>query len=126
MASPLVSWKIYNGLGPKEGPKAIPISLPFSAQIGEIPFDYNLLAEDAIFGMLQSIWIDNALNSSPLTLTLTGGTGQVIRCPSFSQGMFPALANGKQKIVAATAAADIVVPIILLNVPQPYFVYSVS
>lgn len=126
MQGALSAFRTYLGLGPKELPKALPIDLPFSLTIARVEFDTAMNQEDARFTTLQSIWIDNALNSDPLVITLNGGSQQIIRCPSFSQGVFPLIANGNQKFIAQTTAKNIVIPVILLNVPQPYFVYSVS
>lgn len=126
MDNPIAAMRTFLGLAPREMPKFLSVNVPFTASITEVDFDLGKIAQDAVFTTVQSVWIDNALNSNPLTLTMIGGSGQIIRCPSYSQGVFPVIASGVQKFRAASGAVAITIPLILVNIPQPYAVWSVS
>lgn len=124
--NPLSAMRTFLGLAPRELPKFLAVDVAFTASITEVSFDIGEVAQDNVFTVVQSVWIDNALNANPLVLTVSGGSNQKVRCPSFSQGVFPVIASGPQKFIASSGAVAITIPIILLNVPQPYFVWSVS
>lgn len=126
----LAALPAYLGLAPRAANgapniKGVRVRLEFNATPDDIDFDFVLEAEQAIMSIVQAVWIENWQNAAPLRLQI-GGFQQEIVCPSFSNGMFPVIASGPGKFKAITATASAVVPIILLNVPQPYFVHSVT
>lgn len=124
--SDLVALPTFMGLAPKELPKFVPVELRFSTLINTIDFDLALVGENAVMSTLQSVWVDNIINTNPLDLLFIG-SNQRIRVASFSQGMFPLIAQrGIVKVRASTTTpADyLTVPLLLLNVPQPYFTHT--
>jgi hypothetical protein len=115
---------VFNALVPKEGPKVVPVLLNYS-QFGFGSNSFNVDFRDLIEGgqiyCIQSVFIDNWNNATEVDVTVQG-TGQVVRCPANSQGVFPVFAQKVARFtVSSTATAD--VPTFWLNVPvAPYIV----
>ena len=57
--------------------------------------DLNQLKNQG-FSIIQTVFIDNSLNSDKLILTVNQ-TNQVIKCPAYTQGYFPILATNNPK-----------------------------
>jgi hypothetical protein len=107
---------VLNALVPPEGPKAIFTTLDFTSASQAI-VDFTLATAQGKITCIQSIWVDNSLNSQPLIFTVQG-TGQVITCPAYAQGSVPVIAANRPKFNVATVG-DLVVNVIWLNVPLP-------
>jgi hypothetical protein len=107
---------VSNVIVPKSGPKAAPVTLDF-ANTGAIDIDCELLTSQGRIEYIQTLYIDNADNLNPLTLTM-GLTGQRLRVPARYQGYFPILAPNPPLITCETnQTANLKVFVYLLNVP---------
>lgn len=107
---------VSNVIVPRNGPKAAPVTLDFSND-GTIAIDTELLLSQGRIEYIQTLYIDNADNLNPLTLTCSI-TGQRIRVPARYQGYFPILAPNPPLITVSTnQTANLKVYVFLLNVP---------
>jgi hypothetical protein len=128
------SWGISIGLWPGAptdphflpggvGPRGIGFSFDFTAAGSNgapIPGDFTLEESNGIVGSLQSVWIDNRLNSAN-NFTLSFPTlGQVISVPKNFQGVFPIIEPTPLRFIAASAGL-VLVPCIFLNMPAAYY-----
>lgn len=109
-----------NQLVPAEGPKSIPVSLDFAALIAaglvpEFTLDYGNQQAQAQFSVFQSVYMDNAVNGSPLTM-LIETTQQSITCPANSQGYFAVLCQNPLKL-RFSSNGNVRVSVHLLNFP---------
>lgn len=108
------AFPVFNGYAPMQGPKALPVTLDFTAtQI--ITFDLLLEETQGVIQYVQSIWVDNADNASPLTLTFAQ-TNQRIVVPANAQGAWPVIAPDQTQ-VKAQSVGGVICSVILLNVP---------
>ncbi len=114
------AFSVFNGFAPTEGPKALPIQFDFSAATS---FDVNLLTENTngVIQFVQSIWVENHNNPSPLVITFQG-TGQIIKVPAFAQGCWPVFSTDQVVFNLSTLQnAAAIGKVILLNVPMASF-----
>lgn len=120
---------------PKEGSKALKISVDWT-KITRFDFAgtqssvINLLQQyqTGQFTAIQSVWIDNTNNWLAVDL-IAAETGERIRCPAQTQGMFPlmsAVAPVFTLINNPVSSSVLFVPgatqLQLLNTPQRYFI----
>lgn len=118
---------IANALVPREGPKMVPITVPFGQDgILEFEIDLTLTVSQGKMDVVQAVFIDNtnggANTSSVLTLT-SDTTGQRLTLPAGYQGYFPLLAGQQPKFhVAATDAQPAYIA--FLNVPVPAMIWA--
>lgn len=79
--------RTFNGLFPTDLPKVFPIIIDMTAT-ASFPWNIDLGQEQDIgqIGFVQGVYIDNRTGIHPLILTTD--LGQVIECPSLSQGFF--------------------------------------
>lgn len=119
----LSGFSVYNGLAPKHGPKALRYNADFSTTLS-VDFDLTKEQDGLQIEFVQAVWVDNRLNIRPLTIDVIGVPFQ-IPIPAFAIGMFPIVHSGHFR---ATISVPLVVasaiPMVFLNVPQPYFVYT--
>ena len=111
---------IYNALVPKEGPRTILTPLDFTAS-ASILIDFTQAYENTSFSVVQSVWVDNFANASPVVFTVAS-TGQTIEVPANAQGVFPVIAAIRPKITI-TSAGNVIVPCLWLTVPLPVGVW---
>jgi hypothetical protein len=117
---------IINALVPREGPKAVSVPLDFTTATGapSILIDFTQAYMQTTISMIQSVWIDNFANASPVRLAINNPP-QTIEIPPHAQGCFPVISAIRAKIVA-TSAGGLVVPCLFLNVPLPVGVWYES
>lgn len=125
----LFAFGIYNGYAPIDGPKGMPVTyvIPAGANVAySMNDDLAQAAMDNAIAFIQSLWIDNSENDFDFTMTFAG-TGQRLKCPARSQGVFPVFViNPPQFNISTTSvAAAFNVPLIFLNVPMPHAIWSV-
>lgn len=111
------SWPVSNGYAPEGGPKALPISLDFTA-IAAIAIDLVQELQSGAINMIQSVYIDNSNNANAFTL-LWDQTGQRIVVPALAGGIWPVITPKDNSRFIASTVAGPVIGIILLNVPMP-------
>lgn len=88
----MTQWPLRNGLKPFGGPAAIPQTLTFTSLITQITQDLTqavVLVTNAV-ELVQTLFIDNSQNPSPLTIT-TGVVNQSVKVPAYSQAFLPIL-----------------------------------
>lgn len=107
---------IYNALVPKEGPRAIPLTLDFSLQ-QSYTIDLTLQQQLKQISLVQTAFVDNTGNGAVLVIT-SSGTGQNAICPAYSQAMLPLLCSNPPKLTISSTGG-VSVGITLLNVPSP-------
>lgn len=116
------SFAVSNGLAPAEGPRVVPVILDFTATPAEISGDFTIEESTGVVSFVQSVFIDNADNTSPLTLIIDV-TGQRIVVPANRQGYFPVFATESFKWTARTAGV-FRVGITFANVPMPTAIWA--
>jgi hypothetical protein len=91
---------------------------------------YNLLRQyqTGQFTNIQAVWIDNGTNSQPVVFTSVE-TGQVIRVPALSQGLFPIASAAAPiftlSLLISNQNAAATTRLMLFNTPQRYFTQTV-
>lgn len=115
---------VQNQQMPKEGPKAIPINVDFT-QGQAITIDLSQSMIQSKISLVQSLYVDNSLNSVAVSFQVTG-TNQIVTCPPNSQGFFPILAGIPTKILATSTSTTALVPCFVLNMPMPAAVWNVQ
>lgn len=111
------------GATPKEGPLAVPFNIDFTAQ-QQYVFDLTAIQQQAKLSMVQTIYVDNSLSSTPISLVMANSY-QRITIPPFSQAYVPVVLTNK---IAVTfqSASGLVIPIIALNIAMNATVWSTS
>lgn len=120
----LNSFQTPNLALPSAGSMAISVALDFTARAAIAGSLQQELLDDRI-ELIQSIYIDNADNSSVMDLTLLGAPiPQRIRAQANTQGWYPLswpLGNGAYKAVSNSGA---VINVIFANYAMPYLVWG--
>ena len=127
------SYRIANLQEPRlSGGRALILDLAFggvTAVNGVISGDLVQEIEAEAIDFVQSLFIDNSLNPSPLVFTIANGSanGQIIRAAPFSQGVYevtPEAAPGF-RFTAQTQPA-ITISVLAYNIAMPYYTYRVA
>jgi len=121
-ATPFVNSQAFNGLVPKEGPRAVPIPLLNLTANPSQSFDFLLAQEQTRISMVQCIWVDNRQNTVPLQIAWDG-VGMVTRIPARYQGFVPVLVLNPPKFTV-TCPGGVAAQMTLLNVPMPAFLWA--
>jgi len=108
---------VSNGYAPAGGPRALPITLDFTA-VASISTDLVQEIEAGVINMVQSIYVDNSANPNALTI-IFDQTQQKLVVPANAQGIFPVITPKDAPRFVASTNAGAVVGVILLNVPMP-------
>ena len=119
--------RIHNGLAPVELPKGMPLNYIFPAGAGVVAITDDLLQplSEGQLAFVQGVWVDNADSDNKVQIDIQG-TGQRLIIPSRSQGIYPVLVGSLVgfTLTMPQAAVDVMVRLILLNVPTPFAVWS--
>lgn len=108
---------IYNALIPPEGPKALGFKLDFiDFQTNVIDFTYAY--GQRIITILQSVYVDNSLNTAPVTVTCENAPFWSVTLEAGWQGTFAVVAPVRPKFQVSTTGSCIV-NMIWMNVPIP-------
>lgn len=106
-----------NGIFPKDNqPKILPLRMDFSLQSAFI-VDLTLVEDQKRIEFVQSFYIDNSANGSPVTLQALV-TGQTIIVPPLSQGYYTFMVLAENMRFSAACANPVSVWIHLANFPQ--------
>lgn len=122
-ANPGGNFAIQNGAVPCEGTKAFPFNLDFTGGKNAYAIDLTAQYQQKQFTTLQTVWIDNSANASPLEI-IANTTNQVIVAPPMSQGFYAILQPTPPKFQVQTNGG-IVLQIILLNFYIPPFMWQI-
>lgn len=121
--SSYLTQSVFNAMFPKEGAKVIPVPLNFSLQT-TYNVDLTLLKQQGFINSLQTVFVDNGLNSAAVTIQVSG-SNQIIRCPAGSQGVYPIFVPSNPQFTIFSSGA-VNVPVFFTNVPLPLNVWSSS
>lgn len=104
---------------PISGPVGIPVTLDFST-VDNVTGDLALEQMQGVIDYVQAVYIDNSANIKSLSITFAG-LGYNITVKAGVQGIFPIIAQaGALSWRAKSVGAAVIVPIVLMNVQQPY------
>lgn len=112
---------VYNTFAPEQTPFVLPIMLSLTANTAK-EFDVFLEEATGQLGFVQSVFVDNSLNTAELRF-IVGGAQQVLVIPAYAQGTFPMYAPNQTRL-RAICANSIDIPIQLCNFPQPYLIWN--
>lgn len=113
----------YNMVLPKEGAKAYPVNLDFRAT-DNVVVDFTLQVQQHFVSFIQSVFIDNSENANPLSVKCAATNHKVI-IPPTSQGYFPLFLTSDPVMTFETPQDNnLIVPIVLTNVPVTPSVWS--
>lgn len=114
---------VFNAAVPKEGPKAIPLRLDFTA-VETILVDLTQQQQAAKISFLQGAFIDNSQNLSSFSIR-AGQSQQTITIPPQSQAFVPLLLPNPPQFLCSSLGSAIVT-IVVLNIPMDIAVWSVN
>lgn len=114
---------VYNGRFPTQGPKVVPVPLDFSLQ-QSFTIDLTQSARLKQIDIIQGVFFDNSLNTTPLTI-VTKTTNQNLSCPGSSQGYLPLFA-GDTPIFTVTCQGGHRATIFFNNIPLPAAVWPAT
>jgi hypothetical protein len=110
---------------PPEGPKLYPVQLDFRTTNTQVA-DFISEIQKGFISFLQGGFFDNSLNNNPLFIT-TDQVNQVVQIPAFTMGYMPLFITDSAKLTFTTVqAGNLVVPIVLTNVPVTPYLWSVA
>lgn len=100
---PNFAYPVANVIVPSNGPKTVPATCDFS-NVGSIDIDGQSIIDSHGIEYIQGVYIDNASNAAPFTLTCVGTNHRIVAAPN-SQGFYPLLVQTPPRFVAAMAQA---------------------
>jgi len=122
IANPAGNIPAVNGALPCEGTKVFPFVLDFTGGKNAYLIDLTQQYNQKQFTTLQTVYIDNSLNTSPTSVVCTS-TGHIVTCPALSQGYF-ALFQPVPPVFQVQSLGAFVVTIQLLNFYIPPAVWG--
>lgn len=111
----LMAWAVFGSQIPKEGPKAVPIRLDFSAA-DTYTLDLGNRQHLGAIQLIQSIFVDTSLVDVNLTV-LFNGANQLITIKGRTNGYYTVLAANPVNFIFTCPAGGAVVTVALLNFP---------
>jgi hypothetical protein len=109
---------INNQKLPQGGPDCVPFVFPFSLQPGGFNIDMSTLTTRGFIKLLQTMYVDNSLNSSPAMFQFGAPINHTITCPPYSQGFY-SICLPDPPVMLVTSAGTVTVNALFLNVPIP-------
>jgi hypothetical protein len=116
---------VFNALVPREGPKALAVSVPFASGSGPFTADLTLTQSQGYMSVVQGIYIDNSGNTNDVLNITCSGTGQTIAFPAGGQGYIP-LIVAKPSTFTFASEGTANVNAIFLNVPVPAIIWGAT
>lgn len=107
---------------PKQGNRELPVTYDFTA-VASINDDLTPEQMASQIESVQSIYIDNSANGSPFQITFNGI--YMIQVLPGRQGIYPVIAAGGMKLVAASAGG-VKVPVIFSNTAKNYYEWGAA
>lgn len=114
---------VKNAMIPKEGPQAVPLSLPFNTGTA-FTIDLTLQQIRKYVSIIQCLFIDNSGNAAPLSLFVSV-VNQNLICPPNSQMYVPILVP-TNAILTATCTGGVAATVDLINVPLPFGIWPAN
>jgi len=117
--------RTYLGYAPgkDEGAKFMAFDFTFDGT-NDIEIPNDAFAQNGEFTTVQSMWFENP-NNGQMRVQVRGSR-QVLYMGPQTMGMLPIIGVQKMHFVASHDLAGVSARIILLNVPQPYFVTAIT
>lgn len=113
---------VDSGKIPREGPAYVPVNYDFSGGTQAYTTDMTSIKQAGKISAIQSVFIDNANNSQPVVLKVSG-TNQSISVPANFQGVFPILVTG-QALFTITSTGNGVASLFFGNVAQAAYMWQ--
>lgn len=123
------TFEIANMRHPSQGAKAMPVDAFNFATTNIFSGNFLIEMESGHIDIIQSVFIDNSQNENQFTLAFPGmgQNGFRIVVAPFTQGFYPVtVPTGILAYEASSLAGEYEVPVILYNIPMPYFVWAVQ
>ena len=117
-------FRTFNGLFPKEGPKALAVNCDFSTDT-EFDIDLQSAADEAKLQSVQTVYVDNRLNAADMVLTISI-SNQTILAKANTQGYYPVLAPPGAKYKATMAAGTAITQLQFLNFVMAGIVWAAT
>lgn len=119
----LSAFSIFNGLAPLQGPKALRFDIDLSAATS-LEFDLAKEQDANQLKFVQAIFVDNSATASQLTIEVNG-IPFTLKIPPSAMGVFPFIHSGHCRCKFSRAAvAPNLTPVIFLNVPMAYMIWT--
>lgn len=120
----LNSYKPYIMTLPERGGLAMPDRFVIPAA-GFVDRDYNAEQRATVIDNIQSVFIDNTLNTAAFRLTFfSGDNNHNAYVPAYGHAVLPVSAPVGGLRVRAESGAGANVPVTFFNIPQPYYVWA--
>lgn len=116
-----VSYEVFFGFAPRKGPRAMPLTLDFSAA-SSVEVDLMLAQTEDRLEWVQSVYVDNSANTASVSIT-SAITGQTLTWGAGYQGYLPFMCPNHPKFTA-TSSGGVAVDIHLLTFPVPAFLWN--
>lgn len=110
------------GKVPREGALSVQGKYDFSAGVQSYVTDLTAIKQLGKISCIQSVFIDNSVNTQPVVLSVSG-TNQSISVPANFQGVFPVIVSG-QAVFTIASAGNGVANIYFCNVQQAAFMWQ--
>lgn len=112
-------------LPPDEKPKAVPLLLDFSGSESSYTLDADQFQSLNFLKYIQTLFIDLSKSANNLNVFVNNGR-QTITALAGSQGYYTILVPNPISLVFSSAANGVVIPVQLINVAIPPFVWQVA
>lgn len=124
MAAKSAPFPLNNSNKPKQGTYGLVVPLDFTTT-DNVAGDLSMEQQTGLIEFVQSVWIDNSLNTKALKIVF-GGTQYTLNVRAGRCGIFPIIAPaGILRFAATSVAAAVIVPTIFANFELPYFFWDV-
>ena len=113
---------VANAQVPAEGPKVLPLKVPFSEAAS---FEVNVLLtqDQTTMRQIQGVYVDNSGN--PFPVNFTTGTQQLVKFPANSFGWIPLFSPDRKNLtIASEWNQDVFIQ--LYNIPMPCAIFDAS
>lgn len=117
-------YSVMGAMVPPEGPRALAVGLDFSATT-QYSLDLQNIQQRNFFSMLQSLFVDNSLNPSSLTINFPN-TGQNLIFEAGEQAYIGVLCQNPAKLVFTSAGNVAGIVVYLLNYPVTNEVWNAN
>lgn len=115
------AWKTSSEAFPRQGNRELPFTLDFTG-VATINDDLTPEMQASQLEIIQSIYIDNSLNSASFIIQFFP-SGQFVTAQPFTQGIYPVICWGTVRYIAQTVQG-IKIPVIFSNTAKPFFVWG--
>lgn len=112
-------FQVVNGHSPAHGSRALFAPFDF-AGVTSIGFNFYQELTDGNMDFVQSMFIDNSLNTAEFQIIFDGTRHKIVAQP-YSQGIYPVICAQGKLTGVASSGGGVRVPVYFHNVPQPFY-----